>query len=72
MTAKQLIAKLQKMPQNAQVGIAAHDNSEWEVAGWATTIELLDKSETQPPDWVSKLDRECFDSLPKRTVVIRC
>ena len=33
-TVKQLVSELKKMPQNLEVGIALHDNSEHEVAAW--------------------------------------
>jgi hypothetical protein len=72
MTVKKLISLLQKMPQNLQVGVSAHDNSEWEVSGWPQTVWLFDKDETECPDFVHPRDRECYDSLPRKTVVICC
>ena len=33
-TVRKLISELKKMPQNLQVGVAMHDNSEHEVAAW--------------------------------------
>jgi len=33
-TVRKLIYELKKMPQNLEVGVAMHDNSEHEVAGW--------------------------------------
>lgn len=45
MTVKQLIKKLQKMPQNADVAMTAHDNRILEVQGFVREIELRDFDE---------------------------
>ena len=45
MNVKQLIAELKKMPQNLEVGIVMHDNSEWEIAGLVHSISHLIKDE---------------------------
>jgi len=37
-TVKELIKELKKMPKNLQVGVAMHDNSEDEVAGWVFSV----------------------------------
>jgi hypothetical protein len=72
MTVGKLISLLKKMPQKVQVGVAAHDNSEHEVAGWPSSVILLDKSEITCPDYADVLDRDRYNSLPQKTVIIRC
>ncbi len=72
MTVRKLISLLKKMPQGLQVGVSAHDNSEWEVAGWPTGVFLLDKGEIKCPDYIDEGGRECYNGLAKRTVVIHC
>lgn len=71
MTVKQLIAKLQKMPQNMPVVYSHHDNSEWETAGDICSVMLLDKNEVKPSHKLNRWDQERYDSMPKRQVVIR-
>lgn len=38
MDVKRLIKELKQMPQNLEVGMAMHDNSEGEVAAWVCSI----------------------------------
>lgn len=40
-TVKQLIKELKTMPQNLQVGVSMHDNSENEIAGWITSVREI-------------------------------
>ena len=40
-TVKQLIKELKTMPQNLQVGVSMHDNSENEVAGWVESVREI-------------------------------
>ena len=70
MTVKQLIAKLKKMPQNLEVGFSSSDNSEYEISDWPTKVWLFDKKEIPAPDWINDYDRECYDGLPDKAVVI--
>lgn len=37
-TVRKLISELRKMPKNLEVGVAMHDNSEHEVAGWVFSV----------------------------------
>lgn len=73
MKVKQLIAKLKKMPPNAEVYTAAQDNSEWETAGNSTTVthyvkkDLREAAERACDD---KWELEAFESLPKEWVTI--
>ncbi|OPY83173.1 MAG: hypothetical protein A4E71_02928 [Smithella sp. PtaU1.Bin162] len=43
MTARELILELKKYPPHLEVGISAHDNSEWEIAGWIHTVNLFER-----------------------------
>jgi hypothetical protein len=38
LTVTELIARLKKMPRDLPVGVAMHDNSENEVAGWVQSV----------------------------------
>jgi len=40
MNTKELIKTLKKMPQNLDVGVSMHDNSEHEVAGWVSGVSI--------------------------------
>lgn len=40
-TVKKLISELKKMPQDLQVGVAMHDNSDNEVAGWVYSVNEI-------------------------------
>ena len=71
MTVKQLIAKLQKMPQNLPVVYSHNDNTEWETAGDVFSVTLLDKDEIKPGYKLGRYDQDRYDSMPKRQVVIR-
>lgn len=70
MTVKKMIAELKKQPQNALVGYAHGDNSEHEVAGYCEYLILLRKADHIDTE-MSRLDRECLDSLPEQIVIIR-
>lgn len=74
MNVAQLIRELEKLPPNAKVGISAHDNCEWEVAGWVGSVEIHRKS-----DYVDRVaeahdaySKDMFESQPKTWVTIRC
>lgn len=71
MTVKTLIKKLQKMPPNAQVGFASHDNYAHEIQGWAESVELHRKSELGDLD-LSAYEAAAFASHPETWVSIRC
>ncbi len=71
MTVKQLINQLKKMPQNLEVGTAAHDNSEYEVQGWACSVDHLIKADFDPEN-DGAADVGIIDDCPDEYVVIRC
>ena len=61
MKVKELIRELRKMPQDMEVGIAAHDNSEGEVAGWVSSVWEQDV-----------IDFETEKKTGKIAVVLQC
>lgn len=69
MKAHQLAKLLLKMP-NIDVGYAAGDNSEHEVAGECNGVVLLVKAEIDTNGF-SGDDMHMYDNLPERIVVIR-
>lgn len=71
MTVKTLIKKLQKMPPNAQVGFASHDNEEHELQGWAETVLLLRKSDFANLE-LHRRDAGALAGHPETWVSIRC
>ena len=71
MNVKQLIKELKKMPQNLEVGVAMHDNSEWEVAGDVTGVMHLIKDELDPI-FVDRYEEDAFEDTPDECVVIQC
>ena len=68
MKVKDLIKKLKAMPQNLEVGVSAHDNQEWEIGAWPTTVDHFVKEECEPPGY----NDEMWDDAPKECVVIHC
>lgn len=66
-----MIKKLQKMPPNALVGFASHDNNEYEIQGWASTISLIDKKDINLED-LSNRDIQTLEDHPQTWVSIRC
>ena len=71
MTVKQLIARLQKMPQNLPVVYSHNDNSAWETAGDICSVMILDKTKIKPAQNLDQHDQDAYDSMPRRQVVIR-
>ncbi len=69
MTVKELIKELKRMPQNLEVGFAAHDNQEWELQGWAFSVYHIKKSDYDEP--ALKIDIEPFQNMPDEWVSIR-
>ena len=69
MTVKQLIAALKKMPQNFEVGVAAHDNLEEECAGWVNFILEFKKEDFDIEDVE---DKRMFKDMPDGCVILRC
>jgi len=63
-TVKKLISELKKMPQNLEVGVSMHDNTENEVAGWICNVaEIIEDKSGYYSDEV-KTGEKC--------VVVRC
>ena len=71
MTVKQLIAELKKQPQKLNVEYAHHDNPEWESAGDVFSVELFEKSDYISNPATLRDDRERFESMPDRVVILR-
>lgn len=74
MKVRELIKELKKMPPGLEVYSRDHDNSEWEMSGYPRRITLFDKDDISLPSHVENdvHEKERYDSLPKRLVVIEC
>ena len=72
MTVKQLIKQLQKMPQGAAVGVAHHDNCEYEVAGWVNSICIHNKTDIDQSRTTDAYDLEAFDTHPDTWITLHC
>jgi hypothetical protein len=76
MTVKELIKELKKLPGDLDVGVAAHDNDEWEIAGWVGTVDLFDREELmglyELDESLSEEDLRRFEDQPEQAVVLRC
>lgn len=74
MRVARLISILKKMPKTAEVFTSAHDNSEWETAGYTSMVNLYNKEELRVKhDLDSKLggyELESFEGQPKQWVTI--
>ena len=60
---KKLISELKKMPQNIDVGVAMHDNSENEIAGDVFRVEEIIEDLDHEPAGYTK---------GKKWIVLRC
>lgn len=69
MTVKKLISQLRKMPQNLDVGIAAHDNYEEECAGWVGSIFEFNKEDYNIDN---VYDKQMFKDMPAKCIILRC
>ena len=67
-----MIKELKKYPGNLEVFYAHNDNREYEIAGDTLYLMLLDKSGIDIND-IPDLDRDRdnFESLPDKMVIIR-
>ena len=70
MNVKQLISKLKKMPQTAQVGFRDHDASPHEISSWVMSVGILDKNDEPLPKYADQSDQKIYDDLPEITVVL--
>ena len=71
MNVKTLMRKLGKMPPDAMVGFASHDNSTFEMQGWAHSVALI-KKEDADTSIMSKEDLSSLEDHPETWVAIRC
>lgn len=71
MKVKQLIKELQKMPQNLDVFYAHHDNCAHETAGDCFSVMLFEKKDYSVDDIRLREDKERFEDMPTKCVVIR-
>jgi len=73
MTVADLIKALKTMPQDVRVGVSAHDNSAWEIAGWVDSVMLFDKSDErcQVSAYVQGSDLDWYRTQPDTAVVLR-
>ena len=60
------------MPQRAQIAVNMHDNAEWQIAGEISCIYILNKNEIELPENLNKYERQIFEGLPIKTVIIHC
>ena len=74
MTVGQLIKKLNKLPKNLHVAVAAHDNYEWEAAGWVTMVQ--EHSKEEHAETVAACNdaesRDIFKAAPDQWVTLHC
>lgn len=75
MTVKQLISKLNKMPQNLKVYMSDHDHSEYETSSPANGVFFVDQSDMTTSDidrhTSNKNNSDELYSHPKKYVTIR-
>jgi hypothetical protein len=71
MTVKELIKELKKMPPNLRIGYSAHDNYDNEIADWISNVSLFSKKGFNDSHLSSDRDRDCFNDLPDKAVVLR-
>ena len=72
MKVNQLIKELKNMPQNLEVNVAMHDNAEYEIAGNVFTVELFIKNEYTNLEFETNFDRDIFNDMPEKCVIIGC
>ncbi len=71
MNVKQLIRELQVYPKHLEVGVAMHDNTEYEIAGDVFSVKHFIKHD-HDPESMSVEDRKCFNNMPHDCIIIRC
>lgn len=73
MKVNQLIREFKKLPGNLEIGMTAHDNTEWEVGvGWVGSVHVYSKCDFDTDELgISGLDLQMFRDLPKKWAVIR-
>lgn len=74
MKVRQLIAELKNMPPGLEVYTNANDNSEWEIAGYVSSVVRLNKEalrkEYDLDNMLGLEDRRQFAENPKEWVII--
>ena len=58
-TVRKLISELKKMPQNLPVGVAMHDNSDNEVAGWVYSVNEIIEDTSELPGYENDEGKKC-------------
>ena len=71
MKVKQLIKELKKLPQNLEVEVAMHDNSEHESAGEVCSVNHFIKSDHNPTDLLME-EQMIFDNMCDECVILGC
>lgn len=56
MIVSELIKELRKLPQNLEVAVSAHDNSELEIQQYIHSARVVDFDEVRANSWVDKCD----------------
>jgi hypothetical protein len=69
MKVKDLIKELKKMPQNLEVGMAAHDNAEYEVSGWVSSVWHIEKGSLTSLTGLAD-EKQYLEDMPEEWVVI--
>ncbi|OEU73852.1 MAG: hypothetical protein BA864_04740 [Desulfuromonadales bacterium C00003093] len=71
MKVKQLIKELKQMPQNLEVEVAMHDNSEYESAACVCSVDHFVKSDYEDVG-MSPESRRVFVDMRAECVILRC
>jgi len=74
MKVTELISELKNMPGNLEVHVSAHDNYEWESAGWVCGATHFIKE-----DFIDSVVASCdadskriFKDMPEECVILNC
>ena len=71
MIVKELIKKLKKMPQDLEVQIANHDNSECESSGIVYSVVYFQKKNYNSNEVGDEGDKQRFNDMPNECIIIR-
>lgn len=69
MTVKQLIAQLNRLPPNLNVGVSSHDNSEEECSGWVVSVNHFVKADY---DIKNVAEEDMFNAMPDECILLHC
>lgn len=70
MKKSELIKELKKITEDVEVGFSCRDNAEYEIQGWAFSVELVEKRKITILPFL-KQDIVCLDDMPEKWIVIR-